>query len=78
MVLGDTPNIAARLQGVAKPNTVVIGALTHQLLGGLFVCESIGTPSLKGVSAPLEVYRVLYESTAQLASMPSPPRACRH
>ena len=65
MVLGDTPNIAARLQGVAEPNTSVIGALTHQLLGGLFVCESVGTPSLKGVSAPLEVYRVLYESTAR-------------
>ena len=65
MVLGDTPNIAARLQGVAEPNTVVIGALTHQLLGGLFACESLGTPPLKGVAAPLEVYRVLYESTAR-------------
>src|SRR6478735_9161340 len=58
MVLGDTPNIAARLQGVAMPNTLVIGALTHQLLGGVFECESIGTPPLKGVAAPLEVYRV--------------------
>jgi class 3 adenylate cyclase/predicted ATPase len=65
MVLGDTPNIAARLEGVAAPNTLVIGALTHQLLGGLFACESLGTPSLKGVSVPLEVYRVLYESTAR-------------
>lgn len=65
MVLGDTPNIAARLQGVAKPNELVIGALTHQLLGGLFVCESLGTPPLKGVAAPLEVYQVLYESTAR-------------
>jgi class 3 adenylate cyclase/tetratricopeptide (TPR) repeat protein len=65
MVLGDTPNIAARLQGVARPNSLVIGALTHQLLGGLFECESLGTPPLKGVSAPLEVYRVLYESTAR-------------
>jgi class 3 adenylate cyclase/predicted ATPase len=64
MVLGDTPNIAARLEGVAEPNTLVIGALTHHLLGGLFACESLGTPLLKGVSAPLEVYRVLYESTA--------------
>lgn len=64
MVLGDTPNIAARLEGVAAPNTLVIGALTHQLLGGLFACESLGTPALKGVSAPLEVYRVLYENTA--------------
>ena len=65
MVLGDTPNIAARLQGVAMPNTLVIGALTHQLLGGVFECESIGTPPLKGVASPLEVYRVLYESTAR-------------
>jgi class 3 adenylate cyclase len=65
MVVGDTPNIAARLEGVAAPNTLVIGALTHQLLGGLFECESLGVPSLKGVTAPLEVYRVLYESTAR-------------
>ena len=65
MVLGDTPNIAARLQGVAGPDTLVIGPLTYQLLGGLFACESLGTPSLKGVAAPLAAYRVLYESTAR-------------
>jgi class 3 adenylate cyclase/predicted ATPase len=65
MVLGDTPNIAARLQGVAMPNTLVIGPLTRQLVGGLFACESLGTPALKGVAAQLEVHRVLYESTAR-------------
>jgi class 3 adenylate cyclase/predicted ATPase len=65
MVLGETPNIAARLQGVAEPNTLVIGALTHQLLGGFFACESLGNPPLKGVATPIEVYRVLYESTAR-------------
>jgi class 3 adenylate cyclase/predicted ATPase len=65
MVLGDTPNIAARLQGVAAPDTLVIGALTYQLLSGLFACESLGTPRLKGVDAPLVAYRVLYESTAR-------------
>jgi class 3 adenylate cyclase/predicted ATPase len=65
MVLGDTPNIAARLEGVAAPNTLVIGALTHQLLGGLFNCRSLGTPPLKGIAAPLEVYEVLGESTAR-------------
>ena len=65
LVLGDTPNIAARLEGVAAPNTLVIGALTHQLVGGLFACESLGAPPLKGVAAPLEVFRVLYESTAR-------------
>ena len=64
MVLGETPNIAARLQGIAAPNTLVIGPLTHQLVGGFFDCQALGTPPLKGVAAPLEVYRVLYESTA--------------
>ena len=65
LALGGTPNVAARLQGVAAPNTLVIGALTYQLLSGLFACESLGTPTLKGVAQPLEVYRVLYESTAR-------------
>jgi class 3 adenylate cyclase/predicted ATPase len=65
LALGGTPNVAARLQGVAAPNTLVIGALTHQLLGGLFACQSLGTPTLKGVAQPVEVYQVLYESTAR-------------
>ena len=65
LALGETPNVAARLQGVAAPNTLVIGALTYQLLGGLFTCESLGTPTLKGLAQPMEVYRVLYESTAR-------------
>jgi class 3 adenylate cyclase/predicted ATPase len=65
MVVGDTPNIAARLEAVAEPNTLVIGTTTHQILGGLFAYESLGTPPLKGISAPLQVYRVLYESTAR-------------
>jgi class 3 adenylate cyclase/predicted ATPase len=62
---GETLNIAARLEAVAAPNSLVIGALTYQLLGGVFVCESLGTPSLKGVAQPLEVYQVLYESIAR-------------
>lgn len=65
LALGETPNIAARLQGVAAPNTLVISAATHQLLGGLFACESLGTPTLKGVAQPLQLYRVLSESSAR-------------
>jgi class 3 adenylate cyclase/predicted ATPase len=65
MALGETPNIAARLQGIAEPNTLVIGALTHQLLGGLFTCRSLGRPPLKGVAEPLDVYEVLNEGTAR-------------
>jgi len=65
MAMGDTPNIAARLQGVAAANTVLVGAPTHQLLGGFFDCLSLGMPPLKGVAAPLEVYQVLREGTAR-------------
>ena len=65
MALGDTPNIAARLQGVAEPNSLVIGPLTYQLVGGFFNCRSLGTPPLKGVVTPLEVYRVVDESSAR-------------
>src|SRR5262244_3473775 len=62
LALGETPNLAARLQGIAAPNTLVISATTFQLLGGLFACQSLGIPPLRGIAQPIEVYRVLYES----------------
>src|SRR6266702_2998332 len=65
LALGETPNLAARLQGIAAPNTVVISAATLQLLGGFFACQSLGAPPLKGFAQPLEVYQVLYESMAR-------------
>ena len=65
LALGETPNLAARLQGLAAPNTLVISAATLQLLGGFFACQSLGTPLLKGFAQPLEVYQVLSESTAR-------------
>jgi class 3 adenylate cyclase len=65
LALGETPNLAARLQGLAAPNTLVISAATFQLLGGFFACQSVGTPLLKGFPQPLEVYQVLYESMAR-------------
>ena len=65
LALGETPNIAARLQGIAAPNTLVISAATFQLLGGFFACQPLGTPLLKGLARPLAVYRVLYESMAR-------------
>jgi len=65
LALGETPNLAARLQGIAAPNTLVISAATSQLLGGFFVCQSLGTPLLRGFTQPLAVYQVLYESTAR-------------
>ena len=65
LALGETPNLAARLQGIAMPNTMVISAATYQLLGGFFACQSLGTPLLRGFAQPLEVYQVLYESMAR-------------
>ena len=65
LALGETPNVAARLQGLAAPNTMVISAATFQLLGGFFACQSLGTPTLKGVRQSLEVYQVLSESMAR-------------
>src|SRR5215217_5843231 len=64
LALGETPNVAARLQGLAAPNTLVISAATLQLLGGFFACQPFGTPLLKGLAQPLAVYRVLYERMA--------------
>src|SRR5256886_2079040 len=64
LALGETPNVAARLQGLAAPNTLVISAATLQLLGGFFTCQSLGPSLLKGLAQPLEVYQVLHESMA--------------
>src|SRR5207247_8549614 len=65
LALGETPNLAARLQGLAAPNTLVISGATLQLLRGFFTCQSSGPPLLKGFAEPLEVYQVLSESTAR-------------
>ncbi|HEV8713122.1 MAG TPA: adenylate/guanylate cyclase domain-containing protein [Candidatus Binatia bacterium] len=65
LALGETPNIAARMQGIAEPNTVVISAATQRLVEGLFECQDLGPQTLKGISIPLSVYRVVKEGTAQ-------------
>src|SRR5712692_7044147 len=64
-IVGETPNIAARVQGIAEPNTVVISEATSRLVQGLFECQDRGPQELKGVSTPVPVYRVLRESEAQ-------------
>src|SRR3989442_269122 len=51
LALGDTPNIAARVQGIAEPDTVVISAATYRLIQGFFECHALGPHILKGVSA---------------------------
>jgi class 3 adenylate cyclase len=61
-IVGEAPIVAARLQTLAPPNTVVIGPATERLIQGSFVLESMGARELKGVSEPIEVYRVLSRS----------------
>ncbi len=65
LALGEAPNLAARLQGIADRDAVVISAATHRLVQGLFVYRELGAQSLKGISAPVLAYRVLGESGAQ-------------
>ena len=65
LALGETPNIAARLQGLAQPDTVVISDRTSRLVEGYFTCQPLGAQELKGLAHPLQVYRVLHASAAQ-------------
>jgi class 3 adenylate cyclase/predicted ATPase len=65
LALGDTPNVAARLQGLAEPDTVVISATTHRLAQGYFTEADLGPQVLKGVAAPVPVYRILGASAVQ-------------
>jgi class 3 adenylate cyclase/predicted ATPase len=65
LALGETPNVAARLQGLAAPNTVVISAATQRLVQGLFACQDLGLHMLRGVVTPMQVFHVLRESEAQ-------------
>jgi class 3 adenylate cyclase len=57
--VGETPNIAARLQGLAPPGSVVVSERTWGLAGGLFDYADLGTPALKGVAEPLRVFCVM-------------------
>ena len=65
LALGETPNIAARIQGQAEPDEVVISAATYHLVEGLFACEDRGQPELKGVSKRLTLHRVIKEGEGQ-------------
>jgi len=65
LALGEVPNVAARLQGLAAANSIVISATTDRLVQGFFACQDLGAHTLKGLSQPMRVYRVLQESDSQ-------------
>ncbi len=64
-IVGEIPNIAARVQGQAEPDTVVISPATYRLVQGLFECHGLDPQVLKGLSTPLSLYCVMGESGAQ-------------
>jgi len=64
-IVGETPNLAARLQGVAEPNTVVIAEGTRRLLGNLFELEDLGPKDLKGIAGPVQAWAALRVSSAE-------------
>ena len=65
LALGATPNVAARLQALAQPGSVVISAATHALVQGYFTTSNLGPQAFKGVAGPVQVYQVLRDSGAQ-------------
>lgn len=65
LALGETPNLAARVQAEAAPDTVAISSALFQLVEGLFDCESLGSRELKGIANPQALYRVIRASEAR-------------
>ena len=64
-VVGETPNLAARLQGIAEPNRVVIAEGTRKLVGNLFELKDLGGKDLKGIAGPVQAWAVLRASSAE-------------
>ena len=65
VVVGDTPNLAARLQVLAEPGSVVISDATRRLVGGVFDLKDLGPWSLKGIDAPVRAFAVTGERVVE-------------
>jgi class 3 adenylate cyclase len=64
-IVGETPNVAARLQGIAEPNTVIIAESTRKLLGNLFELQDIGARELKGIGGPTGAWVILRPASVE-------------
>src|SRR5262249_45074173 len=64
-IVGETPNLAARLQGLAKPDMVVIADATRDLLGNLFELRDLGLQELKGIAGPVNVWAAIRPATVE-------------
>ena len=64
-IVGETPNLAARLQSIAEPNSAVIAESTRRLVGDLFELEELGAKNLKGVEEPVRAWAALRSSSVE-------------
>jgi class 3 adenylate cyclase len=64
-VFGETPNLAAHLQQSAVPNSILVAASTHRLLGSVFVCADLGRVEVKGKSKPVAAWMVIAEGAVE-------------
>src|SRR6201993_4851138 len=64
-IVGETPNLAARLQGIAEPNTVILAEGTRKLLGNLFGLDDLGPKELKGIAGPVRAWAALRASSVE-------------
>ena len=64
-IVGETPNLAARLQGLAEPNSVVIADSTRKLVGNLFEFEDLGAKDLKGIGGPAQAWAAIRLSSVE-------------
>jgi predicted ATPase len=64
-IVGETPNLAARLQGVAEPNSVIIAESTRKLLGNLFELQVVQAKDLRGIPEPVQAWAALRASSAK-------------
>ena len=64
-IVGETPNLAARLQGIAEPNMVVIAEGTRKLLGNLFELDDLGPKDLKGIAEPVRALAALRPASVE-------------
>ena len=62
LALGEVPNIASRIEGLAVPNTVAVSEATYRLIQGYFECQDLGAQALRGVPESMFIYRVLGDS----------------
>ena len=74
LALGETPNLAARLESAAEPDTVMISEATYRLVRDGFACQDLGSRTFKGVEKPVLVYRVLEGAPVRSRAGPAPAR----